>query len=117
MTISTADFKNGKCIIVDGKKYVIIEFNHVKPGKGGAFVRTKLRDIKTKRVNDLTFRSGEKFEDVLLTTKEMEYLYEDEGLFYFMDTETYEQVGVPADVIGDKNVWLHENDVCQFQYA
>lgn len=117
MTISTADFKNGKCIIVDGKKYVIIEFNHVKPGKGGAFVRTKLRDIKTKRVNDLTFRSGEKFDDVLLTTKEMEYLYEDDGLFYFMDTETYEQVGVPADIIGDKNVWLHENDVCQFQYA
>lgn len=99
------------------KKYVILDFQHVKPGKGGAFVRTKLRDIKTQRVNELTFRSGEKFDDVLLTTKEMQYLYADDDSFYFMDTETYDQLGIPVDVIGDGKYWLKENAICQLQYA
>lgn len=117
MSISTAEFKNGKCIIVDGKKYVIIDFQHVKPGKGGAFVRTKLRDIKTQRVNELTFRAGEKFDDVMLSTKEMQYLYNDSDSYYFMDTTTYEQLPVPADIIGDKRFWLKENSICQLQYA
>jgi elongation factor P len=117
VSISTAEFKNGKCIIVDGKKYVIIEFQHVKPGKGGAFVRTKLRDIKTQRVNELTFRSGEKFDDVMLSTKEMQYLYNDGDSYYFMDTTTYDQLPVPADIIGEKRFWLKENAICQLQYA
>lgn len=116
-TISTAQFKNGMGIIIDGKIYTIIEFQHVKPGKGAAFVRTKVRDIKTGRVNDLTFRSGEKFEDVRIETKEMQYLYEDGSVYYLMNTETYEQLEVPAEVIGDNKVWLKENDICAVQYA
>ena len=116
-TISTADFKSGKCIVVDGKKYLILEYQHVKPGKGGAFVRTKLRDVKTQRVNDLTFRAGEKFDEVRMETHEMEYLYQDATGYNFMDTETYEQMAVPEDVIGDRKMWLKENSVCQLQYA
>lgn len=117
MPISTSDFKNGKCIIVDGKKYVIIDFQHVKPGKGGAFVRTKLRDVKSGRVNELTFRAGEKFDDVHMEAREMQFLYTDGDDFNFMDPNTYEQMAIPADVIGDTKDWLKENDVCQLQYA
>ncbi|MDO5044994.1 MAG: elongation factor P [Coriobacteriia bacterium] len=116
-TISTANFKNGIGIIYDGKMYTIVEFQHVKPGKGAAFVRTKLRDIKTGRINDVTFRSGEKFEDVRIETKEMQYLYNDGTSYYFMDNETFDQIAVPSEIIGDKNVWLLENDVCLIQYA
>ena len=118
MSISTADFKNGKAIVIDGKIYTIIEFQHVKPGKGGAFVRTKIRDVKTGRVNELTFRSGEKFDEVRMETKEMQYLYNDGDDYVFMDTTTYDQVSVPGDVIGQDGIgWLKENDVCQLQYA
>jgi elongation factor P len=117
VAIPTADFKNGKCIIVDGKMYIIIEFQHVKPGKGGAFVRTKLRDLKTGRVNELTFRAGEKFDDVRLETKEMQYLYNDGDDYNFMDTTTYDQIALTADTIGDQKVWLKENDMCELLYA
>ena len=117
MAISTADFKNGKCISIDGKPYLIIEFQHVKPGKGGAFVRTKVRDVRTGRVNDLTFRSGEKFDEIRMETREMAYLYNDGADYIFMDNETYDQINIPADVIGDDAKWLKENDVCQLQYA
>lgn len=117
MAISTAEFKNGRCIVVDGKMYTIIEFQHVKPGKGGAFVRTKLRDIKTGRVNELTFRSGEKFDDVRLETKEMQYLYNDGDDYNFMDTTTYDQIALNADIIGDQRIWLKENDMCELLYA
>ena len=116
-TISTADFKNGKAIMVDGKMYTIIEFQHVKPGKGGAFVRTKLRDVKTGRVIDNTFRSGEKFDEVRMETKEMQFLYSDGDNYCFMDNGTYEQVDVPLTVIGDNKNWIKENDVCLLQYA
>ena len=117
MAISTADFKNGKAIMIEGKPYIIIEFQHVKPGKGGAFVRTKVRDIRTGRVNDLTFRSGEKFDEIRMETKEMQFLYSDAGDFYFMDNETYEQTSLPADVVGDAAQWLKENDMATLQYA
>ena len=117
MAISTADFKNGKCISIDGKPNLIIEFQHVKPGKGGAFVRTKVRDVRTGRVNDLTFRSGEKFDEIRMETREMQYLYNDGTDYVFMDNETYDQLNIPADVIGDGAQWLKENDVCQLQYA
>ena len=116
-TISTANFKNGMGIIIDGKIYTIVEFQHVKPGKGAAFVRTKVRDVKTGRVNDLTFRSGEKFEDVRIETKEMQYLYNDGTNFIFMNTETFEQLEIPAEVIGDKEQWLKENDIVLIQFA
>ncbi|MCL2883294.1 MAG: elongation factor P [Coriobacteriia bacterium] len=117
MAISTADFKNGKAIMIDGKPYVIIEFQHVKPGKGGAFVRTKVRDIRSGRVNDLTFRSGEKFDEIRMETKEMQFLYKADDEFHFMDTESYEQSALPADVVGEAAQWLKENDIVALQYA
>lgn len=116
-TISTAQFKNGMGITIDGKIYTIVEFQHVKPGKGAAFVRTKLRDLKSGRINDMTFRSGEKFEDVHISTREMQYLYEDGTTFYFMDTESYEQLEVATDFVGDNAQWLKENDLVQVMYA
>lgn len=117
MSISTADFKNGKAILIDGKPCVIIEFQHVKPGKGGAFVRTKIRDIRSGRVNDLTFRSGEKFEEVRMETKEMQYLYNDGEDYHFMDNGDYSQLSLTADVVGDAAKWLKENDTATLQYA
>ena len=116
-TISTADFKNGMGLKINGKYYTIVEFQHVKPGKGGAFVRYKIRDLKSGRVIDQTCNAGTKFENVQLITKEMQYLYNDGDSFYFMDNETYEQVPVPADFIGDSVKWFKENDNCQLLYA
>lgn len=117
MAISTADFKNGICIDYNGKLCTIVEFQHVKPGKGGAFVRTKLRDIKTGRILEDTFNSGTKFEQVRLETKKMQYLYNDGADFYFMDNDTYEQISIPADIIGDQEKWLKENDEASLLYA
>ena len=115
--ISTADFKNGMGLKINGKYYTIVEFQHVKPGKGGAFVRYKIRDLKSGRVIDQTCNAGTKFENVQLITKEMQYLYNDGDSFYFMDNETYEQIPVPADFIGDSVKWFKENDNCQLLYA
>ena len=117
MAISTADFKNGKAILIEGKPCVIIEFQHVKPGKGGAFVRTKIRDIRTGRVNDLTFRSGEKFDEVRLETREMQFLYRDGDDFNFMDIGDYSQITLSSGTVGDASQWLKENDVASLQYA
>lgn len=117
MSISTADFKGGMCIEYNNKLYTIIEFQHVKPGKGGAFVRTKLRDVRNGRVLDYTFNSGTKFESVRLEQKTMQYLYNDGPDFYFMDTESYEQMSIPADVVGETSNWLKENDECTLMYA
>ena len=116
-TISTADFKNGMGLKINGQYYTIVEFQHVKPGKGGAFVRYKIRDLKSGRVIDQTCNAGTKFENVQLITKEMQYLYNDGDSFYFMDNETYEQIPVPADFIGDSVKWFKENDNCQLLYA
>ncbi len=117
MAISTADFKNGMCIEFNGKLCTIVEFQHVKPGKGGAFVRTKLKDIKTGRVVDYTFNAGTKFESVMLTTREFQYLYNDGADYIFMDNESYEQVPVPEDMVGENAKWLRENDTCQLLFA
>ncbi len=116
-TISTADFKNGLGLKINDKYYTIVEFQHVKPGKGGAFVRYKIRDLRSCRVIDQTCNAGTQFENVLLLTKEMQYLYNDGESFYFMDNETYDQVAVPADFIGEKSVWFKENDNAQLLYA
>ena len=116
-TISTADFKNGLGLKINDKYYTIVEFQHVKPGKGGAFVRYKIRDLRSGRVIDQTCNAGTKFENVLLLTKEMQYLYNDGESFYFMDNETYDQVAVPADFIGERSVWFKENDNAQLLYA
>ena len=116
-TISTADFRNGMGLKINEKYYTIVEFQHVKPGKGGAFVRYKIRDLKSGRVIDQTCNAGTKFENVQLITKEMQYLYNDGESYYFMDNETYDQIAVPADFIGEKSVWFKENDTCQLLYA
>lgn len=117
MAISTADFRNGMCIEHNNKLCVIVEFQHVKPGKGGAFVRTKLRDIKTGRVVDYTFNAGTKFDSVRLETKKMQFLYSDGTDFNFMDSNTYEQLAIPADVVGSAANWLKENDEATLMYA
>ena len=117
MAISTADFRNGMCIEYNGKMWVIVEFQHVKPGKGGAFVRTKLRDVKTGRIVDNTFNAGTKFDSVRMETKKMQYLYNDGTDYNFMDMNTYEQLAIGADVVGDIAKWLKENDEVSIQYA
>jgi len=117
MAISTADFKNGMCIEYNNKLWTIAEFQHVKPGKGGAFVRTKLRDIKTGRVVDYTFNAGTKFDSVRLETKKMQFLYSDGTDFNFMDMSTYDQLSIPAETVGSAANWLKENDEATLMYA
>ncbi len=117
MAISTADFRNGMCIEYNGKLCTIVEFQHVKPGKGGAFVRTKLKDIKTGRVGDYTFNAGTKFDSVRLETKKMQYLYNDGADFNFMDNDTYEQMAISAEAVGEAAKWLKENDEASLLYA
>ncbi len=115
--VTAGDFRNGMTFDMDGDVYQIIEFQHVKPGKGGAFVRTKLRDIKTGRVVDYTFNSGTKFDSVRLETKKMQFLYSDGSDFNFMDMNTFEQLAIPAEVVGDVANWLKENDEATLMYA
>ena len=117
VAISTADFRNGMCIEYKDKLWVIIEFQHVKPGKGGAFVRTKLRDIRSGRVVDYTFNSGTKFETLRLEKKVMQYLYNDGVDYHFMDPNTYDQIALNAEVVGDTSQWLKENDEVTLLYA
>lgn len=107
--ISTADFRNGMVVIVDDNLMEIVEFQHVKPGKGGAFVRTKLKNVQTGRVLDKTFRSGERMEEVRLVEEPYQYLYNDGDLFHFMHRETYDQIPVAADRVGDNANWIKEN--------
>ena len=99
--ISTNQFRNGSAIRVDGKRFTILYFQHVKPGKGGAFVRTRLRNLDTGAVIEKTFRAGEKLESVRTQSRPMTYLYRDGDLLYFMDDETYDQIAVPAEVVGE----------------
>lgn len=110
MAISTSNFKNGICIVHEGKRWVIVEFQHVKPGKGGAFVRTKLKELESGRVVDYTFRAGEKFDDVRVESKKMQFLYSSGSSFHFMDSNTYEQVELDSDFVGQAAKWLREND-------
>ncbi|MCB0870190.1 MAG: elongation factor P [Solirubrobacterales bacterium] len=108
--ISTSDFRNGSHIEVDGKIMRIIEFQHVKPGKGGAFVRTKLRRIEDGGVIDKTFRAGEKFRPVRTESKKMQYLYESGDSVVFMDNQSYDQIELPADLAADALRWIQPND-------
>ena len=108
MQVSTADFKRGLKIVFDGQPYAIVDFQHVKPGKGGAFVRTKLKHMKLGRVIDNTFRSGEKVDLVDFDEKHMQFLYTDDR-YHFMDTETYEQVSLSPEEVGEARLYLKEN--------
>lgn len=110
--ISTSDFKNGISIELEQELYTIIEFQHVKPGKGGAFVRTKLKNYQTGFVIDRTFRAGEKFEQAIIDRKDMQYIYSDGHNDYFMDKDSYEQISISLEKIGDYADLLKEgNDV------
>jgi elongation factor P len=108
MQVSTAEFKKGLRIVFDDQPYMIVDFQHVKPGKGGAFVRTKLKHMKLGKVIDNTFRSGERVDLVDFEDKRMQFLYRDDR-FHFMDLETYEQVSLSADEVGDAREDLKEN--------
>jgi elongation factor P len=108
--ISTNQFKNGSHIEIDGAVYRILEFQHVKPGKGGAFVRTKVRRINDGSVIDKTFRAGEKFRPVHTQTRKMQYLYESGDTAVFMDTRDYEQLELPRALAGDAMRWMRPND-------
>ena len=107
MQVSTAEFRKGLKIELDGQPYNIVEFQHVKPGKGGAFVRTKLKHLRLGRVVDRTFRAGEKVGLVDYEQRSMQYLYKDEN-FHFMNLETFEQIALDADVVGEAANWLKE---------
>jgi len=108
MQVSTAEFKKGLKIQFDGQPYTIVDFQHVKPGKGGAFVRTKLKHMRQGRVIDNTFRAGEKVVLVDFEDKHMQYLYKDDR-YHFMDTETYDQISLSAEEVGDARDFLKEN--------
>ena len=107
--ISTNQFKNGTHIEVDGTIFKIVEFQHVKPGKGGAFVRSKLKRASDGAVIDKTFKAGEKFRPVRTETKKMQYLYESGDMAVFMDNQSYEQVEIPKDVAGEALRWMPPN--------
>ena len=109
--ISAGDFRNGITIEYENSIYQIIEFQHVKPGKGAAFVRTKLKNIISGGVVEKTFRPTEKCPQARIDRKDMQYLYEDGDLYYFMDTETYDQVGLNADSVGDALKFVKENEM------
>ena len=115
--ISAGDFKNGLTIEIDGVVYQILEFQHVKPGKGAAFVRTKLKNIISGGVVEKTFRPTEKFPKAHIDRKDMQYLYRDGDLFNFMDVETYDQIALNEDVVGDSLKFVKENEtvkVCSY---
>ena len=115
--ISAGDFRNGITLEIDGTVYQIMEFQHVKPGKGAAFVRTKIKDVVNGGVVERTFRPTEKFPQARIDRVDMQYLYADGDLHNFMDTNTYEQVALSTDVIGEALKFVKENDtvkVCSY---
>jgi elongation factor P len=114
--ISTNEFRNGSHIDVEGTIYKIVEFQHVKPGKGGAFVRTKLRRASDGNVIDRTFRAGEKFRPVRTEVRNMQFLYKDGSDAHFMDSETYEQLAISETTLADPLRWMKESDQVEVLY-
>lgn len=111
--ISAGDFRNGATFEMDGSVYSIIEFQHVKPGKGAAFVRTKIRNIISGAVTERTFNPNDKFPTAFIERKDMQYLYSDGDLYYFMDPETFEQIPISGSVMGDSFKFVKENMDCK----
>lgn len=111
--ITAGDFRNGVTFEMDGNVVSIIEFQHVKPGKGAAFVRTKIRNVITGAVTEKTFNPNDKFPTAFIERKDMEYLYTDGDLYYFMDSDTYEQTPISGSVLGDNFKFVKENMSCK----
>ena len=111
--ISAGDFRNGLCFEMDGQVYQVVEFQHVKPGKGAAFVRTKYKNVKTGSVVERSFNPNEKFEQAQLDRRDMQYLYSDGDLYYFMDQESYDQIPIHPENIGDAIKFLKEEMICK----
>lgn len=111
--ISAGDFRNGLCFEMDNQVYQVVEFQHVKPGKGAAFVRTKYKNVKTGSVVERSFNPNEKFEEAHLDRRDMQYLYNDGELYYFMDQETFDQLPIHAAPIGDAIKFLKEEMICK----
>lgn len=109
--ISAGDFRNGLTVLIEGNIYQILEFQHVKPGKGAAFVRTKLKNIISGGVVEKTFRPTEKFGTAHIDRKDMQYLYSDGELYHFMDVETFDQIAVDGDTVGDSLKFVKENEM------
>ncbi len=105
----TSDFRNGFIMSVSGEYWIIVEFQHVKPGKGGAFVRTKLKNLITGQVKENTFRSGERVEEVRVEKRSYQYLYESGGMYYMMDKNTYDQIPLDERMLKDAKDYLREN--------
>ena len=107
--ISTSDFKNGATLFVDGEPYRVLWFQHHKPGKGGAVMRTKLKHLRNGSIVERTFKSGERFENVEVTRQKKQFLYAEGSTLHFMDIETYDQIEVPKEKVGDMAQFLTEN--------
>ena len=111
--ITAGDFRNGVTFEMEGKVYQVIEFQHVKPGKGAAFVRTKYRDVVTGAIREASFNPTAKFETVSVERRELQYLYNDGELYYFMDMESYEQIPVDSHKLSDNFKFVKENEMCK----
>lgn len=111
--ISTGELKKGATIELDGKLYAVMDYNHIKTGRGSAQVRIKFRDVRSGAIIEQTFQAGTKFSRARVERREMQYLYSDDQFYYFMNTETFEQIPVAAEKVGDANKYLKENDLCE----
>jgi len=114
--ISAGDFRKGVTFEIDGQPFLIIDFQHVKPGKGAAFVRTKYKNLKSGVLREETFNPNDKFPKATIETKEMEYLYSDGELYYFMDNDTFEQIPLNFDQVEESIKWLKENDSATIRF-
>lgn len=111
--VVAGDFRNGITFEMDGQVFQVVEFQHVKPGKGAAFVRTKLRNVMNGGVTERTFNPTDKFENAIVERKEMQYLYSDGDLYYFMDMESFEQIPIGADKMNENFKFVKENEMCK----
>lgn len=111
--ISTGELKKGATIELDGKLFSVMDYSHIKTGRGSAQVRIKFRDVRSGAIIEQTFQAGTKFNRARVERREMQYLYSDDQFYYFMNTETFEQIPVGAEKVGDANKYLKENDTCE----
>ena len=114
--ISANDLRKGVTFVYDNDVYQVVDFQHVKPGKGAAFVRAKIRSVMNGGAKDVTFNPNEKFENAIISTKEMQYLYNDGQLYYFMDSESFEQIGIEEESVRDAIIYVRENDTVLIKF-